>query len=128
MPTTALYAAALAGLFIVLSARVIVYRRTARQSLGHGGNPILERRMRAQGNLAEYAPIALIMLMILETGGLPTFLLHTLGVVLLLGRAMHAWALSSPEGHPVGRTGGMALTLTMIGTAAILCLWVFVAA
>ncbi len=128
MPITALYAAALGALLVVLSMRVVRRRRTAGQSLGHGGDTMLERRIRAQGNLAEYAPIALITLLILETNGLPPVILHALGVTLLLGRTMHAWALSRAAGSVVGRTGGMALTLAMIGISSMLCLRAFVTA
>ena len=128
MPVTALYAALIATLLVVLSLSVIARRRSAGQSLGHGDDRILERRMRAQGNLAEYAPIALILLLILETNGQPAWTIHALGVLLLGGRLLHAWALSQPKGSVVGRTGGMVLTITMITASALMCLRLYVAA
>ena len=125
MPISALYAAIIAVLWLVLSVRVIRFRRAAGVSVGHADNLILERRIRAHGNLAEYAPIGLIALLILEFSGTSALILHGLGILLVAGRGLHAWALSLPQGSPFGRSAGMALTLIMIGLSAGLCLRVF---
>ena len=69
MVVTALYAGILGLWLVLLSTRVILARRSEKVSLGHGGNVSLERRMRAQGNLAEYAPMALILIGALELAG-----------------------------------------------------------
>lgn len=120
MIITALYAGILGIWLVVLSVRVIVVRRSARVSLGDGGNVALERRIRAQGNLAEYGPMALILIGILEGAGTSALVLHGLGILLVAGRLMHGWALSFSQGNAVGRTGGMVLTLTVIAIAALL--------
>ena len=60
MAVTALYAALLTPLFVILSVRVIALRRANGAALGDGGNPVLLRRIRVQANFAEYAPLALI--------------------------------------------------------------------
>ena len=52
MAVTALYAALLTPLFILLSARVIGARRASSAALGDGGDPVLLRRMRVQANFA----------------------------------------------------------------------------
>ena len=57
LPATALYAALLAALFILLSLRVIGARRVHRVALG-APNPLVERAVRAHGNCAEYVPLA----------------------------------------------------------------------
>jgi uncharacterized membrane protein YecN with MAPEG domain len=62
MPITALYAALLTMLFVVLSVRVIAMRRGSGAALGDGGNPELLRRIRVQGNFAEYVPLGLVLL------------------------------------------------------------------
>jgi uncharacterized membrane protein YecN with MAPEG domain len=62
---TPLYAGLLALLYLVLSYRIVVLRRN-KVSLGDGGNPILQRRIRAHGNFSEYVPMILIMLGILD--------------------------------------------------------------
>lgn len=123
MPVTALYASFLGLLFIVLSARVILLRREARVALGDGGNGDLLRRMRVQGNFAEYVPIALVLLGLAESLRTPDWLLHIVGLTLLAGRLIHAYGVSqTPEIFRL-RVAGMSATLTAIAVAAVLCLW-----
>lgn len=119
MIVTAFYAGLLGLLLVLLSARVIRARQTEKVSLGHGGATVLERRIRAQGNLTEYAPIGLILVGALELATAPIAFVHLLGIGLLVGRCMHGWALSFTDGNTFGRVGGMILTLTVIGIAAI---------
>ena len=68
---TGLYAAALALLFVVLSARVITVRRANKVSLGDGGDADLLARVRAQGNFAEYAPLGIVLILIAELQATP---------------------------------------------------------
>ena len=68
MPVTALYAALLTPLFVLLSVRVIAMGWGAGAALGDGGNPDLLRRVWVQGNFAEYVPLALILLSCLVAG------------------------------------------------------------
>ncbi|KNG95125.1 MAPEG family protein [Pseudaestuariivita atlantica] len=119
LPITAFYAGLVALLFITLSVRVIRYRRGAGISLGDKGDKVLMRRIRAQANCAEYAPMGLILLGLAEGLGTPGWVLHLLGLSLLAGRAMHGAALSSPSPRPKLRVGGMMLTFAMIGLTAI---------
>ena len=118
---TPLYAAALTALFITLSLRVIVLRRSGRVSLGDAGNPALLVRIRAQGNCAEYAPLGIVLLLLAELAGAAPALLHLSGLVLLAGRISHAWALSGP-GRLGARTIGMLMTFTALALSAVLAL------
>lgn len=122
LPVTALYAALLAPLLIVLSVRVIVFRRAERVSLGDGGHAVLLRRVRAHANFIEYAPFALILLGVLESLHAAPLLLHAAGASLLAGRIAHAMALSNPRGIMVLRVAGMMLTFAAITIAAAGCL------
>lgn len=118
---TAIYAALLALLFLTLSLRVIRYRRAKLLSLGDEGDRHLLRLMRAQANCAEYVPIGLLLMLIGELQGLPYWLLHVLGLMLLAGRVLHGIGFSSrPQKMPL-RVVGMALTLLQLAIAA-LCL------
>ncbi len=119
MAITAIYAALLGLLLLVLSINVIRIRRSDRISLGAGDNPLLERRIRAQGNFAEYVPIALILIAIVESTGGDGLLVHGLGTVLLVGRLAHAIALSSLTLRPMFRTVGMLATIAVIAAASI---------
>ncbi len=127
MPVTLLYVGLIGLLMMVLSMRVIRARRSEGQSLGAGDSAMLERRIRAQGNLAEYGPLGLIALMVLEFNGLSAPFLHGLGALLVAGRVMHGWALSFTDGNAIGRTGGMVLTLSMLGISSLTCLRLFFA-
>lgn len=116
---TPLYAAALTALFVVLSARVITYRRANKVSLGDGGDRVLERRMRAQGNFAEYVPLGLILMLGAELAGAGALWVHATGLLLLAGRLMHGIGFSFLRQNMLLRVGGMVLTLSslMLGAA-----------
>jgi len=122
---TALYAGLGAIVFCVLSYRVILGRRRHGVSLGDGGREDLARPIRAHANFAEYVPLALLLILVLEWNGLPAWALHALGLALIAGRLMHAVALARRRG-PL-RVAGMALTLTMIGVAGLLAVsaWIW---
>ncbi|MEK9970725.1 MAG: MAPEG family protein [Ferrovibrio sp.] len=118
---TPLYAALCGLLLLVLSLRVVLLRRRRRVKFGDGGHDDLQRAVRAQGNFTEYAPLLLFMLFLLELSRQPVWALHLLGVMILLGRVIHAITLSR---HPATfRTPGMALTFVSL---LVLSLWLLV--
>jgi len=119
MSVTPIYASLIAIVFLILSARVIGFRRAHRVSLGDGGDKGMQRRIRGQANCAEYAPIGLILLALAEMQGAGGLWLHLIGVMLLAGRIAHGYAFSRVEPFMAGRVGGMALTLISIGLAAV---------
>lgn len=119
MTITPIYAALLGLIYVALSANVIRTRRGRSVSLGDGGDQLLMRRIRGHGNFAEYVPIALILLAFLEVGGANAILVHILNALLVLGRLMHGFALSSLTLRPICRTGGMVLTFGVIIVAAL---------
>ena len=119
---TGLYAALLAIFFVFLSVYVIRGRFQHKLSLGHGEIPDMVARTRAHGNFSEYVPISLILMFFLEFGGSSHAMIHALGLMLVLGRALHAIALLKLFPVPYARQAGMALTFTMILISAILLL------
>ncbi|HEX2842907.1 MAPEG family protein [Hyphomicrobium sp.] len=121
MPITAFYASLLAFLFILLSARVITQRREARVEIGVGESVELLRRSRVHANFAEYVPMALLLIGFAESLKAPSIVLHSLGLALVIGRYMHAYALSQTPHILNLRVAGMSLTLVTIGLAAFLC-------
>ena len=118
---TPLYAALLTLWFLLLSATVIRHRRKG-ISLGDGGDAGLQRAIRGHGNFAEYVPLALLMMMMLEASRTSLYLLHVLGILLLAGRMLHGWALSFTRRWRFGRTWGTVLTFTVLVVEAVLCL------
>jgi uncharacterized membrane protein YecN with MAPEG domain len=122
LPVTALYAALLAILVVVLALRVVAVRRHARVGLGTGEvGGGLEQRVRVHANAVENIPIALILLALLELGGLGSPWLHGLGATLLVARVLHAWGLSRHRGTSFGRFAGTLLTwIAILGMAILL--------
>ena len=126
MTVTLVYAGALGLWFLALSLRVVLGRvGPGNPSLGDGGNPDLLRRIRGHGhgNFAEYVPIILVMIGFLELSGEPRWVLHCLGLFLLLGRLLHGYALCFTQGFVFGRTGGILLTLMALLGSSGLCLY-----
>jgi len=122
MIVTPIYAGILALLFFVLSYRVILLRGHG-ASLGDGGNPVLLRRIRAHGNFSEYVPFILLMIGMLELSHFPIYVLHALGVTLVVARLLHGYALSFTEKFKFGRFWGTALTFILLGVCGVLCLY-----
>ena len=120
---TPLYAALLALLFLGLSFRVILYRRRSRISLLDQGDEALRTRIRAQGNCAEYAPIGILLILILELMLAPFWLLHLFGLMLLGGRCIHAVGFLSVPPVLRLRIFGMMLTTVQIAATALAILF-----
>jgi uncharacterized membrane protein YecN with MAPEG domain len=92
-------------------------------SLGDGGNPNLLRRIRGHGNFAEYVPFILLMMGMLELSHFSVYLLHGIGIALVLARLMHGYALSFTEKFKFGRFWGTALTFGLVLVCGSLCLY-----
>ncbi len=117
---TSIAAGILALWFVWLSFRVIGQRRNDSVSLGSGESKMLERRIRAHGNLAEYAPFGLILLALAEIQSANTVILSILALLLVGGRLAHGFALSFSEGNVQLRVSGMICTfLAIIGLALL---------
>lgn len=119
MPIVAIYAAIIGLLLVALSVRVIMVRRRAQVAVGDGANPELARAIRAQANLTEYAPLTLLLLLLLELSGTGAAWLHALGAMLVAGRLIHAFGISQPKEDFRLRVTGMTLTFTALAGAAI---------
>jgi uncharacterized protein len=116
---TPVYAALLALLFIVLTVGVIRQRRMAGVSLGDGGDRRLLRRLRAHANFAEYVPLTLFLMLTVELQQAQPWFLHAVGLCLVTGRGIHAYAVSG-ELEPLRlRVVGMALTIAALSFGAI---------
>jgi uncharacterized membrane protein YecN with MAPEG domain len=112
---TPLYVALAAIILLVLTFRVIRLRRRLAIGLGTGGDAELEKAVRSHGNFTEYAPIGLILLASAELSGAAAGWIQTIGILLIAGRALHAWGLAQSRGKSFGRATGVVLT-----TAAML--------
>jgi uncharacterized membrane protein YecN with MAPEG domain len=118
-----LFVALHALLLIGLSLSVVLQRRRARVGIGDGGDPLLARRIRVQANFIEYVPMALLLLALLELGGLGQAWVWVFGSVLLLGRVLHAVGLSGSAGISKGRFHGTLLTWIGVVAMALTAAW-----
>lgn len=114
-----LYVPLFALFYVALSINVIRTRRREKIGLGSGGNRAVERAMRVHANFAEYVPLALLLLLILEQSGGSTLLLHGLFLVLLAGRLIHAWGVSQQNENFRFRVSGMTMTFAVMIISSI---------
>lgn len=119
---TPIYAALLAFGFIYLSIRTLRTRHRLKISVGHAGNDEMLRAIRVHGNFAEYVPITLLLLYMIEVLNTPAWLMHILCLILILGRLAHALGVSKINENYRFRVLGMACTFGVLGTAAALAL------
>jgi uncharacterized membrane protein YecN with MAPEG domain len=122
---TGLYLAVLALIYVVLGLQVSRLRRGNRVLFGDGDNRELRSAIRAHANFAEYVPIIVLMVALLEMSGMSALRVHLLMGALLIARLIH------PLGMYVGprslqfqicRVGGISLTLLVLVAAAIMTL------
>ena len=88
-----------------------------------GGNPAMLRRMRGHANFAEYVPLILLMMAMLELSKFSIYLLHALGITLFVARLLHGYALSFTEKFKFGRFWGTLLTYIVMVVAGVLCVY-----
>jgi hypothetical protein len=120
MPLVTLLVAGLHGLLLlVLLWPIVATRRGRRIGLGDGGDPALLQRIRVHANFVEYVPFALLLLALLEIGGLGRIWVAILGGVLFVARMLHAIGLSRSAGVSFGRFWGTLSTWCMILAASI---------
>lgn len=120
---TGLYAGALGLVYFALSVRTLRLRRRLGIGIGDGGNPVMIRAMRVHANFAEYVPISLLLVFMLELSGTHPAVVHALGGSLLTGRCIHAWGVSRVHEDYRFRVLGMTLTfLALTGASAGLIL------
>ena len=114
-----LYAGLLGLMFIGLSVRTVRIRRKLGIAIGDHGNPEMLRAMRVHANFAEYVPLALVLMLMLEIQGVSAYIVNLLGIALVAGRVVHALGVSRHREDYHFRVIGMAMTFTVIGTTSV---------
>jgi len=115
MEVTLTFATVLSLFMIILSFRVLDLRGSPVTKFFHKPNREidpndLERAIRGHGNLIEYAPLFLILMLALELSDASVTLLYISGIIFSLGRFMHGIAFSFMKKNVFLRIGGMVLT------------------
>lgn len=117
LPITTILVSLLGLLLFRLSLRVIELRRKNKVSLGDGGHDDLQRAIRGQANCAEYAPLAVLLVLVAELQASGPLMLGAVAVLaagFLLGRILHGYAFAATSGNATLRVRGMQLTLMTI--------------
>ena len=122
---TALYAALIGVLLLVLGALVSRKRGRLQVDLGDGGNRELERAIRAHGNAVEWAVPGLLLLLVAELTRASPWLVHACGIAIIVGRVLHAIGLSYRGGYSLGRFAGSILSWGALAVLAVWNLWAF---
>ena len=111
------YSIILITFMLILAFRIIDLRGSPVTKFLHSENRVvnedtLYRAVRGHGNLIEYAPLFLILMLIAELNGLASVYLHSSGIIFTIGRLMHGIVFSFMKPNMILRVGGMILTFT----------------
>jgi uncharacterized membrane protein YecN with MAPEG domain len=116
MEITLLYTSLITILTIFLAFNVGIARGKTNTLLGEGDSSELLQSIRSHGNLIEHAPLALLLLLLLEMHGVTDWKLHLLGSSFFLLRILHAYGLSiSRESTPYRLVGALGSWAMMVG-------------
>lgn len=123
LPVTAFVAAVCAIMLLVTAVSTIRTRLRLKVAFGDGGDQALIAASRAHGNLAEHAPIVILLLAMLELANAHHLGLMAIGALFLIGRVAHIFGMHAvhvPGTAPVPRQIGVVLTFLSI---AVLSGW-----
>jgi uncharacterized membrane protein YecN with MAPEG domain len=123
MVVTLLTAGILGLVFVFLSWRVVQVRQSAKVELGDGGDTHLLARIRAHANFAEYVPICLVLLAVVEMSyrETPTGL-WVVGGALILVRVAHAVGMATRGANPA-RIIGIVGTWGVLAVLSVWAIW-----
>ena len=117
--TSRRYTALFLLLMLALAANVVRWRMKAHVSLGDGGNKDLTAAVRCHGNAAEYVPLVLIGMGLLEMLGASNMAIHLYGGLFLLGRLVHPLGLSQKKKVNILRQLGIVISWGVMLALAI---------
>jgi uncharacterized membrane protein YecN with MAPEG domain len=123
LPITAYLACVLATWLLILSMAVVLQRYQCAALREDGQDLKLNRKIRAQANLTEYAPVFIILVGLAEMLEGNNVLIGTSATLFVVGRLGHGYAMSFREKFPLGRRGGMLLTFAAYVIIILSVLW-----
>ena len=122
---TALYAGICGLLLVLFAVRVSFTRGQQKVDLGDGGKDPMLRAIRVHGNAAEYVPITLLLMLLLEMQNSYHWFLHAAGITLVVSRLLHAQGLMRSAKLTPGRLVGTGLGWGLIAVLSLDCFFNF---
>ena len=115
MEITLTFATILSVFMLILSVRVLDLRGSPVTKAFHSSERVIDQRVldraiRGHGNLIEYAPLFLILMLALELSDASKYWLYFNGSIFTMGRLMHGVVFAFMKPNPFMRIGGMTLT------------------
>lgn len=125
----ALYAGLLGLIAAWLFANVGKVKNTEKVFMGDGGNERVIRAMRGQANFVENVPLILILMLIAAMLNMPAFVIHIIGIAMVVGRFFHAIHFTKDDAPVWQRAVGamtsffslVIMSLSLIGHAILSC-------
>lgn len=117
LPVTLANACILSLIYLALVVRVGQGRFLHKVALGDGGNPDMLVRMRTHANFAEYVPLILILMGLIETSNGNLLILTAMGVLLVIFRILHALGMPRPAPNFLRASGAGGTMLLLAGLA-----------
>lgn len=127
LPITAFVAACCALLLLATAILTVRARLRAKIAFGDGGDDAVLRASRSHGNLAEHAPIAILLFGLLESVNAHHMTMMIFGALFLIGRIAHVQGLHTPSvpgKAPLGRQIGVVTTWVTLLTLSLWVLWI----
>ncbi len=125
LPITAFVAAICALLLLITGVDTVRQRIRLNATFGDAGDARLISASRSHGNLAEHAPLVILLIAMLEMARAHHMALMSIGALFLIGRIAHVIGLytpSAPGKPPVPRQIGVVVTWA---TLLVLSSWTF---
>lgn len=128
LPVTAFVAAICALLLLFTAIDTVRQRLRLRVAFGDDGEARLISAIRSHANLAEHAPIVILLLGLLETARVHHMGLMAIGAIFLIGRVAHIIGLYAPisDKPPLPRQIGVIATWASLLLLSGWTLWMLV--
>ena len=111
-----------------LTVKTGLIRQSEKVLIGDGGNQRLIRVMRGHANAMEAIPPTLVAMLVVALLGAPALAIHAFGVLLTVGRFLHALHFAAADAPAWQRGGGFLLSTLAFAGAGLWALAVGVAA
>ncbi|MEM7568177.1 MAG: MAPEG family protein [Pseudomonadota bacterium] len=123
LPVTTTLAAVLGLMLIWLKFRAIGQRVKSEAPLGETASTSLQVAVRTHGNFSENAPLAVILIGLLEFGGAPALLVMGLAGVFVFARIMHPIGMGMEKTPNAPRVMGVMLTSAVFVVGGLYALY-----